>query len=162
MDFMDADLLMPYLTGLLACILLIYRDSSKLYIHMTVPAYRKIQLRYLIILRIVGIKIILSVKLAVSCDLAVCCKSHSHCIFHHLLIEHRKRTGHTCADRACMCIGSPPESCRTAAEYLRLCGKLHVYFKSYDCLVFLTHRVILSYVYAVLIRISSLKQSPMS
>ena len=120
-------------------IFLVNGKLSRFNLHISVTAYRKIKLGYLIVLRVIRIKIILAVELAVPCDIAVGRQSDSHSIFHYLLIQNRQRSGHSRTDRAGMCIWCTAESSGTAAEDLGLRGKLHMNLKSYDGFVFFTH-----------------------
>ena len=120
-------------------------DSHRLFslgslnVHMPVSANRQIKLADLIILRVVWIKIIFPVKLTVLCNRAVGGKPDCHRSIYHLLIQHRKRTRHPCADRAGMGIRRPAKRRGTAAEYFRLCRKLHMNFQTNHSLILFCH-----------------------
>ena len=62
------------------------KAGLRLYVHPAVAADRQVQLGYLVVLRIIRIKIVLSVKFAVLVNPAVGCQPHSQRILHHLLI----------------------------------------------------------------------------
>ena len=113
--------------GLFACGSLDFNSS--------VVADRQIQLRYLVILGIVRVKIVLTVKLTVLMDMTVCRKTCLDGKLYHFFVEDRKRARHTGADRAGMCIWCASEFCGASAEDLCFCGKLHMHLKSYDCLI---------------------------
>ncbi len=120
MDFMNTNCFFPLLC---------------LYLYLSVTANRQIQLRYLIILRIVWIKVILSVKLAVLCNFTICSKSYRHGILYYLLIQNGQRTWHTCTYRTGVCIWSSPKLCGTGAKYFCFCGQFDMNFKAYNCFI---------------------------
>ncbi len=49
-------------------------------------AYRIIQLRDLIVLRIIWIKIVFTIELAILINLTISCQSNCHCILNNLLV----------------------------------------------------------------------------
>ena len=59
-------------------------------LHIAVPADRFIELRDLVVLGIIGVKIVFTVKFTVLVNGAVRGKSHSRRIFYHLFVQHRK------------------------------------------------------------------------
>ena len=108
-------------------------------LHITISGNRKIELRYLIILRIIRIKIILSFKFTILVNSTLSRNSNCRRIFYNLLIQNRKRARHTRTYRACMRIRSASELRTAPTEYLGLCCKLNMHFKSYDCFILFTH-----------------------
>ena len=149
--------------GLFAC--------GSLDLNSSVIADRQIQLRYLVVLGVIRIKIVLTVKLTVLMDMTVCRKTCLDSKLYHFFVEDRKRSRHTGADRAGMCIRCASEFCGASAKDLCFCGKLHMHLKSYDCLI-LFHAFsppsiavpksprFFSYACAARNRLFSLKQSP--
>ena len=79
-------------------------------LHPSVAADRLIELRDLVVLRIIGIEIIFPVKLAVLVDLAVCRKTNLHRVLNHLSVQHRKRPRHAGTDRTGMAVRRTAES----------------------------------------------------
>ena len=113
--------------GLFAC--------GSLDLNSSVIADRQIQLRDLVVLGVIRVKIVLTVKLTVLMDMTVCRKTCLDGKLYHFFVEDRKRARHTGADRAGMCIWCASEFCGASAEDLCFCGKLHMHLKSYDCLI---------------------------
>ena len=122
-----------------AAVLSFYLD-----LYGTIAADRQIQLGDLIVLRVIGIEIIFSVKFAILCDGTIRCKAYCHRIFHHLFIQHRKRSRHTGTYRTGVGIGSSTERCGTATEYFRLRGKLYMNFQTDHCFILFCHNKYLS------------------
>ena len=168
-------LIMDQLTGILLHMHLMDTYSlfacGSLDLNSSVIANRQIQLRDLVVLGVIRVKIVLTVKLAVLMDMAICRKTCLDGKLYHFFIEDRKRSRHTGADRAGMCIWCTSELCGASAEDLCFCGKLHMHLKSYDCLI-LFHAFsppsiavpksprFFSYACAARNRLFSLKQSP--
>ncbi len=112
---------------------------SRLNFYKSVSCNGKIQLRNLVVLGIVRIKVILPVKLAYSCDLTVGGKADRHGIFHHLFIQDRKGTRHPGAYRAGMGIRRCSECSAASAENLCLCCQFHMNLQPDDCLILFCH-----------------------
>ena len=113
--------------------------SRHLDLYRTIPADGQIQLRDLIVLRVIGIEIIFSVKFTILCDGTIRRKTYCHRIFYHLFIQHRERSRHTGTHRAGVGVGSAAERCGTAAEYFRLRGKLYMNFQTDDGFILFCH-----------------------
>ena len=95
-------------------------------IYPAVVADWKIELGNLVVLRVIRIEIVLPVKFAVLVDAAVGGKTHGQCIFHNLLIQNRKRTRHTGADRAGVGIRRSAKLRGAAAENFGFGGQFYV------------------------------------
>ncbi len=115
------------------------RTRGRLDLDKAIVADGQIQLRNLIILRIIRIKIILAVKFAELVNLAVGRQPHRHRVLHDLLIQYRKRPRHTGADRAGVRVRSRAERGRASAEDLGLRRQLYMNLQSNDCLILLRH-----------------------
>ena len=113
--------------------------SRYLDFNRAIPADGQIQLRDLIVLRVIGIEIIFSVKFTILCDGTIRRKAYCHRIFYHLFIQHGKRSRHTGTYRTGVGIGSATERCGTAAEYFRLRGKLYMHFQTNYCFILFCH-----------------------
>jgi hypothetical protein len=113
--------------------------SRYLDFNRAIPADGQIQLRDLIVLRVIGIEIIFSVKFAILCNGTIRRKAYCHRIFYHLLIQHGKRSRHTGTYRAGVGVGSAAERRGTAAEYFRLRGKLYMHFQTNYCFILFCH-----------------------
>ena len=120
MHFMNADFLFP---------------CRGFNLYPAIMADWQVQLRDLIVLRVIRVEIVFTVKFAVLINLAISCKPCFQGKFYYFLIQYRKGTRHTCADRACMCIRCSSELCGASAENFRFCGEFYMDLKSYDCFV---------------------------
>ena len=95
-------------------------------------ADRRIELRNLISLRQVGVKIVFAVKARQAGDLAAERQAGAHRALHHRAVEHGKRTGLSGADRTGVRVGCAAEGCGTAAEDLCLGIHFDMDFESAD------------------------------
>ena len=163
MHFVD-----PYFLGSCSC----------LDLHIAVSRDRQVELRDLIVLRIIRVEVVLPVKLAHLGDLTVSRKPDRHRVLYHLFVQHRQGARHSGAHRTCMRVRRAAEFCAAAAEDLRLSSKLDMHFKSNDCLILFCHvlyasfpnsagvsycfSVAHSYVYAARMRVFSWNTFPIS
>ena len=108
-------------------------------LNRAIPADGQIQLRDLIVLRVIGIEIIFSVEFTILCDGTIHRKTYCHRIFYHLFIQHGERSRHTGTYRAGVGVGSAAERRGTAAEYFRLRGKLYMNFQTDDGFILFCH-----------------------
>ena len=104
--------------------------------HLAVFADRHIELRNLVGLGQVRIKIILAVGFAELVDRAAGRLAHLGRIVHNLLVEHRQRARHTGADRTGVSIDRRAERGRAGAVDLALSGKFRMHLKADDSLIF--------------------------
>jgi hypothetical protein len=95
-----------------------------------VSAYRKIELRNLISLRQIGIKVVLSVKLIVLSNLTVESKTGTNCELYNLFVHYRESTGHTGTNFANMGVWLAAKLGRTITKNLSLSGKLGMNFQT--------------------------------
>ncbi len=97
---------------------------------MAVTADRSVELRDLVSLGQIGVKIVFTVKFTVFRNRAVERKSQLDGIFDDGAVQLRESSRHARTDRADLDIDRAAECGGTAAEQLRLGGQLGVYFQA--------------------------------
>ena len=113
----------------------LFLSGRCLNLYPTIMADWQIQLRNLIVLRVIRIEIILSVKFTILIDLAICCDTGFQCKFYYFFIQYRQRPRHTGADRTGMCIRCSPEFRGASAENFCFCRKFYMDLKANDCFI---------------------------
>ena len=111
----------------------------RLNLHPPIVADGQIQLGYLVVLRVIRIKIILSVKFTVLMNVAIGGKAYSQGIFHHLPVQYRQGAWHPRADGTGVGVGRPAKFCGAPAENLCLCGQLHMDLQADHGLILSAH-----------------------
>ena len=104
--------------------------------HAATQTERVVQLRDLVVLGRVRIKVVLTVKLGVVGNLAAQHQTRHHRVTNRLFIHRGQRTGITQADRAHMGIRTGTKGRAATAKHLRGSLQLDVRFKSDDNFVF--------------------------
>ena len=124
MDLMDTDLL---------------RTCRSLDLHISIAADRIVQLRDLIVLWVIRIKIVFTIKFTILSNGTVRSKSYGSCILNDLLIQHWQRTRHTGTHRAGMGVGCSSKFCTAGAEDLGLSCKFYMNLQTDDGLILFAH-----------------------
>ena len=108
-------------------------------LYPAVVADWQIQLGNLVVLRVIRIEVVFPVKFTVLVDAAVGGKSYRQRIFYHLLVQDRKGTRHTGADRAGVGIRCSAKLGGTAAENFGFGGQFYVNLQTNDGLILFAH-----------------------
>ena len=109
-------------------------------LHPAIIADRQIELRDLVVLRIIRIEIVFTVEAAVRVYLAVGGQSYRYRQFYHTLIENRQRAGHSGTYRAGVGIRRTAKGRGTSAEDLRLRRQFHMNFQSDHGFILYAHQ----------------------